>query len=341
MKRRLEDEWILREILERLYFEEKHSLRTIARILNVHQRTVWGWFEKFGIPRRPMSDAVSLAKSSIYNRPFDPTMDENTVIELNALCHTDFTPERRYRKIRIGSMTTHIGQVHFFNKIAISHNLMPARCAPVYCKDKKWPLHYGWLIYISLDETFKEVINDDKIRYPENLKNDKESLLLYFTRIVECDGWITIKKNSLRIYAYIGFGQKDHQYVQKLTKIISETFNVPVNYDYCERTDITKLSLPVMDKRVADLLRKMPIMHPEKALKRDLALRYVREEATEDLLREINNARSAIRRLRDLTVELARERYLLDRRERVMTADELVDEVLRRYAERHNDYDIE
>jgi hypothetical protein len=39
-----------------------------------------------------------------------------------------------------------------------------------------------------------------------------------------------------------------------------------------------------------------------------------------------------------LTVELARERHLLDMRKRAMAADKLVEEVLRRYAERYNDY---
>jgi len=343
MGRRFENERTLHETLERLYFEEKYSLSTIAKILHVDYKTVWRWFEKFGIPRRPMSDAVSLALSSTYHRPYDPSKDENTVIELNALCHTDFTWQHKYRKIRIHTTTSRIGQIQFFNKITTNHNLMPVRCSPTYDRKK---IKYQWLIYTHLDETFKGAFEEDKIRYLESLKGDREALLLYFTRVVECDGWIGIEvPYRERIYASIGFDQKDHQYVQRLAEIISETFNVPVIVRYYNKKGLTRyltrLRLPVIDERVRDLLCKMPMMHPERALKRDLALRYVGEEATEDLLREINNARSAIRRLRDLTVELARERYLLDRRKRVMAADELVEEVLRRYAERYNDYDIE
>jgi len=113
MRRRFEDEQALRETLERLYFEERHSLRTIARILNVGQTTIWSWFEKFGIPRRALSDGISLALSSIYHRPYDPVKDDNTLIELNALCHMDFSWEHMYRKIRIKSATSHIGQIQF------------------------------------------------------------------------------------------------------------------------------------------------------------------------------------------------------------------------------------
>ncbi|MCL7394084.1 MAG: hypothetical protein LZ169_04585 [Thaumarchaeota archaeon] len=338
MGRKFEDERALRETLERLYFEEGCSLPTIARILHVNYRTVWRWFEKFGIPRRTLSDAISLALSSIYNRPYDPSKDENTVIELNALYHTDFTCLYRNRKVRIHSGTSRIGQIQFFNKIITSHNLMPVRCAPTWSKT----INYQWLIYTHLDETFKGVFEKDKIRYLESLKDDREALLLYFTRVVECDGWIEIVAPSSalcrkRICAYIGFAQKDHQYVQRLAEIISETFNVPVTVRYYKK-DLTKLYLPMIDERVKDLLYKMPMVHPERNLKRDLALRCAGEVATEDLLREINNARSVIRQLRDLTVELARERHLLDMRKRAMAADKLVEEVLRRYAERYNDY---
>jgi len=348
-----EDKQVLREILERLYFEEKCSLNTIARILNVGHTTVWRWFKELGIPRRALSDAISLALSSTHHRPYNPSKDENTIIELNALIHTDFTKEHTCRKIRVKSATSHIGQIYFFNKIATSHNLMPVRCAPVKHYFKKqvpfYELPYEWRIYTHLDESFKGVINDNKIRYLESLKDDKGSLLLYFTRLVECDGWIEIRRVSCskkapyreKIYAYIVFGQKNREYIQRLGEIIGETFNVPVSYDYYKKRGLIELLLPVMDRRVKGLLRKMPMVHPERNLKRELALKYTGEEVTDDLLREINSAREAIRRLRDLTVELAEERYRLEKRKRVMTADELVEEVLKRYAERFNDYDVE
>jgi len=339
----------LRKILEQLYFEEKCSMLKIARILNVYHGTIRWWFEKFGIPKRTRSETVSLAKSSMYHRPYDPSKDKDTVIELNALCHTDFTRTCKRRKICIQSSTTHIGQVYFFNKIAKAHNLMPVRCSPVKYFVKKGVLLYKWHIYTNLDETFETTIDDDRIRYIENFRNDRDWLLLYFTRGVECDGYIDIRSVSCskqarhrkRIYAYVGFVQKDHQYVRKLAEIISERFSVPVTYRKVKGRDLTKLQLPVIDRHVADLFRKMPMLHPEKNLRKDLALKYTGEEVTEDLLREINSARMAIRQLRGLTVQLAKERRLLDRHKRVMAADELVEKVLKRYAERFNDYDVE
>jgi len=221
---------------------------------------------------------------------------------------------------------------------------MPVRCAPTYSTE----INYQWQIYTHLNESFKKAIDDNKIGYLESLKDDKNSLLLYFTRIVECDGWIEMLTPSndktpykKRINTYVGFAQKDYQYVHRLAKIISEVFKVPVSVRYNKRKHLTKLYLPTTDTRVRDLLRKMPMVHPERNLKRELALKYTGEEATDDLLREINSAREAIRRLRDLTVELAEERYRLEKRKRVMTADELVEEVLKRYAERFNDHDVE
>ena len=77
------------------------------------------------------------------------------------------------------------------------------------------------------------------------MKGDGESLLLYFTRVIECDGWIEIRRVSCskkapyrkKIYAYIGFGQKSYQYVRRLAEIISETFNVPVIVRYYKKKD--------------------------------------------------------------------------------------------------------
>jgi len=343
------DEQTLHEILERLYFEEGCSLHTIAKILNVCYTTVWNWFKKFGIPRRSIGEAVSLAKSSIYDRPYDPIRDENTIIELNALCHTDFSWTLiSAKKIRIYTSTARVGQIYFFNKIAMEHDLMPVKCCPID-RGNHVLSRYEWYIYTHLDGTFKGAIEGDKIRYLENLKDDKEALLLYFTRIVECDGWIEVRKMSYskkvpyrkRIYAYISFSQKDVQYVRRLAEIINEVFNIPTIIRYYKKDDITKLYLPIIDKHVADLFRKMPIIHPEKNLIKDFVLSYIKREVTEDLLSRINNIKDVIHRLRDLSIQLLIERRLLDKGKRVMSADELVREVLRRYCERFNDYNIE
>jgi len=85
----------------------------------------------------------------------------------------------------------------------------------------------------------------------------------------------------------------------------------------------------------------MPIVHPEKIWKKELALEYTGEEATEDRLERVNILRKTICQLRDLTVELAKERHHLRRGKRALTADKLVQEVLARYRERFNEIDVQ
>lgn len=55
-------------ILFRLHWEEKKSFRDVSLVLGIDLKTVWRWFNRFGIPRRDRAEAVRLAQSNPEKR---------------------------------------------------------------------------------------------------------------------------------------------------------------------------------------------------------------------------------------------------------------------------------
>jgi hypothetical protein len=188
-----------RDVLERLYHGLKLSLNDISIILEIPEPTIYRTFKRLGIPTRPLSEAVSLAKTK-NNRLYSSQDDVKLAVDLNALIHTDFTVCSCRRELKIQSSTTHIGQIAFFNNIMRGHNVQPVKCIPKKYSgttlrklDKEqW---HEWQVYTFVDESFAKAITLDKLNYLKELsKKDDDLQLLYITRAIECDGGIILKK---------------------------------------------------------------------------------------------------------------------------------------------------
>lgn len=234
----------LRQTLITLYYERRLSTPEIAKLFGVCQYTVQKWFKKFNLPLRSISEAVSLARSKNH-RSYDPENDKELVVELNALCHTDFLWYPIKRKIRIQTTTTHIGQIKLFNDILSKNNLMPTRCVPCYCQSK-FPnaSTYKWQIYTHIDRSFEEALTCNKYQYMEGLKSDKSLLLLYFTRAIECDGGFMLRLScSLErpvkkiIYGEAFLCSTDIQYIVDAGNIMEEVFEIPIKFQISKRQD--------------------------------------------------------------------------------------------------------
>jgi len=119
-----------RDVLERLYHCLKLSLNDISIILEIPEPTICRTFKRLGIPTRPLSEAVSLAKTKNKtkdNKLYGSRNDVKLAVELNALIHTDFTVCSCRRKLKIQGSTTHMGQIAFFNNIMKEHSVQPVK----------------------------------------------------------------------------------------------------------------------------------------------------------------------------------------------------------------------
>jgi len=90
-----------------------------------------------------------------------------------------------------------------------------------------------------------------------------------------------------------------------------------------------------LKQETLDILEEMPIIHPEKLWRKRLVLDYLGEHVTQELSEKIEALRAAIVNLRNITVEIAKERYeRMPKGKRAIGADELIKVVLEHYYRR-------
>lgn len=324
-----------RDVLERLYHCLKLSLNDISIILEIPEPTICRTFKRLGIPTRPLSEAVSLAKTKNKtkdNKLYGSRNDVKLAVELNALIHTDFTVCSCRRKLKIQGSTTHMGQIAFFNNIMKEHSVQPVKCIPKKCNEttlrkldkKQW---YEWQVYAFVDESFAKAITLDKLNYLRELsKKDEDLQLLYITRAIECDGGIILKKHKQIIKGRIFLTSTDQQYLHAFGDLLNKSFGLDVHYTS------DRLWIPVIDNAF-DFLRKMPLRHPEKLWKRELTIEYARTVATPEKVEKLEEIKTIIKKLRDIAIEIAEERLMLPKGSRAIEATELIRLVLERFCQ--------
>jgi len=334
----------LRRKLIELYYTRRLSQREIARIFGVCQSRISQLFKEFSLVARNMSDAVSLARSKGKYRTFDPERDAELAVELNALIHTDFYKERWRRKIRIRTSTTHLGMVIFLDKIAKSNDLPAVKCEPRFSDKAKRPSRfkkaseYEWTIKLVIDESFDEILKDcDKGGYVERLSRIRKELLpLYFTRVVECDGTIVLTTKRAKITGKIAIYSKDFRHLLSIERALRKTLRLPAILCSPDKRDrCAQLFMLLTNRKAMKFLEEMNFLHPEKICMKELAMEYVNEHAKPEIVEEINNVSRTILSLRDITIQLAKERLSLPRGMKVLQSRDLIKLALQRYFKRY------
>jgi len=326
---------VTKDLLTRLYYQYGLSQQRIAEILGVSRRTVAKAFKFHGLTTRNRSEATSIAKTKIPRRPYDAEVDGKSIVEINALTHTDFSARKMRRTFRLFSSTTHLGQIIFFKKVIDNYQQGITRCSPRF-KKNGFPPPYQWDAYADLHETFEQQVVTNGVDYLDILRNkelDRETILLYFTRAVECDGGIAIKEKHGKLMGEVFLESKNIIYLKKLGEIITKELNIPIYY--CSiGNDMYRLWISLKQETL-DILEEMPIIHPEKLWRKRLVLDYLGEHVTQELSEKIEALRAAIVNLRNITVEIAKERYeRMPKGKRAIGADELIKVVLEHYYRR-------
>jgi len=317
-----------KEILERLYYVHELSLNDISSLLGTYEAKLSRAFKRLGIPTRPMSDAVSLAKSRGKYKPYNN--DELFSAELLALRHTDFNVSREKRKIKVATTTTHIAQIKFFSDIIDHHGYGPVKCTP-HKYGKKMPRFekvsdFGWRIYIYLDESFDFLLRKD-IKFEDY---DEQKLLVHFTRALECDGGINIYVTNGRIYGNLFISSKvNSDYLRRLGEAFGKTFKVQPRLTM--KQDGTTYLYFTATERMIDILEKMPIIHLEEVWRKRFLLENHHTAATPEKLEALRQFRMEVKTLVKITTELAKERNGLPRGKKVINAKDLIDLVVKRY----------
>ena len=118
----------------------------------------------------------------------------------------------------------------------------------------------------------------------------------------------------------------DQQYLHTFGDLLNKSFGLDVHYTS------DRLWIPVIDNAF-DFLRKMPLRHPEKLRKRELTIEYARMVATPEKVEKLEEIKMAIKKLRDITIEIAEERLMLPKGSRAIEATELMRLVLKRFCQ--------
>jgi len=310
----------LRAFLDYLHNSRGLSLNDIARLIGNKTSGYTSWVcRQLGVQRRAFEEArlkgIREKRRKYERRPFDGT-DEDSAYLLG-LRHGDLSVSRPWKGVvRVSTSTTHPAMVKLFRSLfePFGHVYQAAR----YKKDTNT---YEWNLMAIVDNSFEFLLQSRESAWA--WVSTKESTLLgYLAGVLDAEGSIGIYGNgsgiALQLLFYnthlellrfiygclvkLGYGPLGPYLDKKRGTLTSK-------YGIVRRKDYWKIALARFDQ-VQDLLPRLPIRHPEKVPRKQLALSLALSQPWDDVAPRIEELRKSIRLGRDAFVGEARASYL-------------------------------
>jgi hypothetical protein len=174
---------ISKEELDKLYWEKKLKPREIANLIGYkNERNVRRKMEKYGIPRRNLSEALTKK----FKAPFTGNLAEKAY--LLGLRAGDFNVRKTRFTFRIQTSTTHPAQVELLRKSFEKYGEI--RQYFYKYKDRQ----AEWFIYVDLHYSFNFLLHKPR-SIPQWVLKNKEYFFSFFAAYVDCEGCWRIAKS--------------------------------------------------------------------------------------------------------------------------------------------------
>jgi hypothetical protein len=255
------------DALRAMYLEHSMSQTEIARILGVQRQTVSSWLGRLDIPVRTQGDSVSLALTKYHAKAFDGDLTSRAYLlgfragDLHAQVHG--------RRIRASVGTTHPAMAELFRLVFSG-----------FTEVRRYPKYndlggFHWCIFCDLDSTFDFLLKKPT-EIPDWVLKDEEFFYSFLAGYFDAEGCVSF---DLRPSSHsISLILKSCDY-----GILKDTYICLANNQYTPtmlldgRAGEQDLNSDFWALRVGGrsnalkLLNKMPLKHPEKVAKSDLA----------------------------------------------------------------------
>ena len=307
----------LRVFLDHLHNTKGMSLTDVAKLIGNKTSGYTSWVcRELGVKRRPFEEArlkgIREKRRKYERRPFDGTDEDKAY--LLGLRHGDLTASRPWNGVvRVSTSTTHPSMAQLFRSLFERHGHVYQH--PRFKKDTRT---YEWNLFVIVDSSFDFLLEERSAVWGW-VKKKESTLLAYVAGVLDAEGSIGVWENrrctalqalfyntSTDLLFFIENSLEGLGYHPLGPYLDKEEGTSTSKYKIIRRKDYWKLAIARFDE-VQNLLRSLPIRHPEKVLRRDIALSVCLGQRWESVSPRLNLLRGQIRASRDAFVAEAED----------------------------------
>jgi hypothetical protein len=245
-----------KELLVELYWNQNLKPSQIAQQNGLmSERSVRKRMERFGIPRRTVSEALTRK----LKRPFDGTDSEKAY--LLGLRAGDFHAKRIKQCIRLQTSTTHPAQVQLLHDALCKYGELRQY---LYIPKER---QREWFIYVDLHKSFEFLIQKP-MHIPEWILNDEICFAAFLSAYIDCEGNWHVSRSHEKIRCTFRLRSSDKELLDDVSRKLIGMGYTPKTY--LERKKGTKIGYGsltndffglIINKRV-DVLRIINFLKP-------------------------------------------------------------------------------
>lgn len=319
----------LREFMDHLHNSKGLSLNDIAKLIGNKTSGYTSWVcRQLGVKRRPFEEArlkgIREKRRKYERRPFDGTDEDRAY--LLGLRHGDLSVSRPWNGVvRVSTSTTHPAMVKLFRSLfePYAHVYQDPR----YKKDTQT---YEWNLNANLDGSFDFLLSPFS-DLTEWILSKATITQAYLAGLFDAEGSIGIYPakllTSLNVIYYntnlelmqfvfkgiqsLGF-RPLRPYLDKKKGFRSPGYHIEMKKDYWR-------VLVARFEECQRLLRILPLKHPEKVEKRELAIKLEPGQPWKETGPQVQRIRASIKSARDAFVAEAQTIYAANPRHRPQT----------------------
>jgi len=311
----------LRAFLDHLHNTEGMSLNDIAKLIGNKTSGYTSWVcRQLGVKPRPFEEArlkgIREKRRKYERRPFDGTDEDRAY--LLGLRHGDLSVSKPWKGVvRVSTSTTHPAMVQLFRSL-----FEPYGHVYQHPRHKKDTATFEWNISAIVDDSFEFLLEGRENSWDWVARKDSTTLA-YLAGVLDAEGSVGIYSNGRHIALQALFYNTNLELLIFIKSSLARLGYEPVGpyldkekgtstakYGILRKKDYWKLALAKFDQ-VKSLLMVLPIKHPEKIRRREVAVGINLGDCWNSVEPTLIALRKAIRLERDTSVQDAEKQYRL------------------------------
>lgn len=309
----------LKGFVSALHVEGGMSLTDLAKLIGNKTSGYTSWLcRELGVKARPFEEArlrgIREKRRKYERRPFDGTDEDRAY--LLGLRHGDLSVSEPWKGVvRVSTSTTHPAMAELFTELF-------GRYGHVYqhARFKNDTGSYEWNLSVIVDETFGFLVGDRGAQRAS--LNGVLNIQSYLAGVLDAEGSIGIFENARHVALIISIYNTDLSLLGFVKgSLLTSHYHVlgpyldkrkgtiTSKYKIARKKDYWRVAVAVFEDCQA-LLRSLPLRHPEKRARKELALSIRKGMRWESVLPQVQSLRDSVRADRDRFVEVARRTYL-------------------------------
>jgi LAGLIDADG-like domain len=306
----------LRSLMEHLHLTLGLSLNDVAKLIGNKTSGYTSWLcRQLGVRARPFEEArlkgIREKRRKHERRPFDGT-DEDMAYLLG-LRHGDLSVSRPWKGVvRVSTSTTHPAMAELFESLLGSYGHVYR-----YPRFKNDTRSFEWNLSVILDDTFS-FLTWDWVESWSWVSAKRTSLLAFIAGFMDAEGSIGIFSNGRNVALIISFYNTNLSLLRKIKSALTRLGFSPLG-PYLDKVKGSRTSKYGIERRknywrialarfaeCQTLLALLPIKHPEKGQRKELALGLALGQNWDSILPSVLGLRKGVKEARDSFVQKAR-----------------------------------